>query len=312
MTRWSQGAGWLAVVAGVLIFSTDGIVIRQITLPPIAISFWVQAASAMILLLSQCRRLPCDVKILQKHPSSLRLLLVMGLLRAIDTLAFITAIFWAPIAKVIVVAYLFPIFTMLLAYRFLGERVAARSLVAALIALAGIVVLVLPELGPTAAGDLPGLILAGVVSLVVAIKRVLIKGVNPDIPTKLIVLTEVVLAAIFLAPFLLFLTSSGPVSSQNIIFIVLAGVLYGIVANAIILSGLRVVPAGPAAVVGYLEPVAASLLAWWLLSESISYYTFIGGMFVLVGSLATVLSQMDNDKLVSTPYRDVNGGGHAI
>jgi drug/metabolite transporter (DMT)-like permease len=284
----------LAIVIGVLVFSTDGIVFRQITLPPITIAFWTQAVAAIILAALQGRGVFQHSPLLKNRSARYRFL-VLGTLRAMDTVAFITAVFLAPIAKVIVVAYLFPIYTMLLAYRFLGEQMTRRSIVAALTALAGIVILVWPELGPTSTGDLSGLLLAGFVSLSVAVKRVLLKGFDPAIPSRLILLIEASLGALVLAPFVLLGDRPEVISSQNIMFVVLAGVLYGVVAHTLMLTGLRVVPAGSAAVVGYLEPVLASLLAWWLLGESVSAYTFVGGMLVLAGSFTVMLSHMQRE-----------------
>ncbi len=292
----------MAIVAGVLVFSTDGIMFRQITLPPLTIAFWTQAIAAVILLTWQGRALHRYPRLLQNQ-STLYRLLVLGILRAMDTVAFISAVFLAPIAKVIVVAYLFPIYTMLLAYRFLGERMTMGSIGAALTALLGIIVLVLPELGPASTGDLPGLLLAGFVSFSVAIKRVLLKSFDPVIPSRLILLVEASLGALILAPFFLFGDRPESISGQNIMFMVLAGVLYGVVAHTLMLTGLRVVPAGSAAVVGYLEPVSASLLAWWLLGESVSTYTFIGGMLVLAGSLTVMLNQMQKERSVPLPYQ---------
>lgn len=291
MKRRSPEIGWLTIVVGILVFSTDGIMFRQITLSPLTIAFWTQAIAAALLLVWQGRVLRQHLPLLQ-HQSAFYRLLVLGILRAMDTVAFISAVFMAPIAKVIVVAYLFPIYTMLLAYRFLGERMTPGSIGAALAALVGIIVLVLPELGPASAGDLPGLLLAGFVSLTVAIKRVLLKGFNLAIPSRLILLVEASLGTLILAPFFLLGERPEYVSNQNLIFLVLAGTLYGVVAHTLVLTGLRLVPAGSAAVVGYLEPVSASLLAWWLLGESVSIYTFVGGSLVLAGSFSVMLSQM--------------------
>ena len=117
-------------------------------------------------------------------------------------------------------------------------------------------------------------------------------------------LVEASLATLILAPFVLLGDSLEIISGQNMMFIFLAGLLYGVVAHALMLTGLRVVPAGSAAVVGYLEPVSASLLAWWLLGESVSVYTLVGGTLVLAGSLAVMLSQMRKERSTAIPRQD--------
>lgn len=302
MKHWPQGIGWLAVVVGTLIFSTGSIIIRYIDLPPIAIAFWIQLVSTLILILWQWRTLRQYFRLWQDRSLVYRLL-ALGVLVAVDRLAFTTAVWLAPVAKVLVVAYLFPINTMLLAYYFLGERVSPRSMIAALTALSGIVILVFPELNPASTGDLPGLLLAGVVSLVVAINRVLLKGIDPGIPTRLILLAESILALMTLAPFV-FLAGPVSVSNQAVMLILLSGILHGVVAHAIVMAALRVLPTGPAAVVSYIEPVAASLLAWWLLAEPISLYTLVGGAFILIGSLTAMLNQIGQAAVTFAPCRD--------
>lgn len=287
----SEEVGWISIVSGTLIFSTGGIIIRYIDLPALTIAFWTQFVIMVILLIWQGRYISEIWAILLRHRPSFYRLLALGALRTIDRVAFTVAILIAPIAKVLVVTYLFPIYTMLLAYHFLDERITARSVGAALTALTGIFILVLPELGPASSGDLPGLVLGGIVGLAVATNRILIKGVDARISTPRMMLVESIVATMILAPIAL-MTAPLPDTNFAMGLIFLSGVLHGGIAHAIVLAGLRVVPAGPAATVGYLEPIVAALLAWWLLAEPISIYTFAGGLLILVGSLTTVLSQM--------------------
>lgn len=305
MKRWPQATSWLAVLTGILLFSTDSIVLRQITLPPVMISCGSHIVTSLVLAVWQWRRLPQYLPLLRDRGLIYRLL-VLGVLRGTGVVAFVSAIFLAPVAKVVVISYLFPIYTMLLAYRFLGEPLTGRFIGAALTALIGIVVLVLPELGPASSGELPGLLLAGYVSISVAISRVVLKGIDSAIPSQFILLTEAVLAVVTLAP-LAFLTPVGSVSVKAALLVALTGVLYGIIAHAVILVGLRIVPAGPAAVLGYIEPVSSSLLAWWLLAEPISLYTLSGGLLILTGSLMAVLSQMRRPVLTPISYQESTG-----
>lgn len=305
MKRWSQGAGWAAVATGTLLFSTGGILIRHIHLPPLAITFWSQLVTMLAVMAWQWRILRSPpFKLLQKR-ATLYQLLALGVVVAVDRAAFTAAIWLAPVAKVLVVAYLYPVYTMLLAHWFLNERMTARTALAALTALFGTVILVWPDLQPASASDLPGLLLAGVVSVAVAIGRVLLKSIDRSVPTPLIMLAESTLATIILAPVAV-LTAPVPVPREAAALLLLSGVLYGVLAHAIVLAGLRVVAAGPAATIGYLEPVAASLLAWWLLSEPLSAYIVVGGTLTLAGSLAAMLIQLNAP--AAAPIRYKKGG----
>lgn len=305
MRQWSDGVGWLAVLTGVLMFSTDSIVLRQIALPPVVISCGSHTVTTIIFAVWQWRSLPHYLPHLQDRAVVYRLL-VLGLLRATGAVAFVAAVFLAPIAKVVVISYLFPIYTMFLAYRFLGEPLTGRFVSAALVALVGIVVLVLPELGPTSSNEWPGLLLAGYVGISVAIGRVLLKDIPARTPNQFILLMEAVIAAVTLTPFAL-LTLEMPISGRAALLVAANGILYGVAARTIILIGLRRVPAGPAAVLGYVEPVSTSLLAWWLLAEPISSYTLIGGLLILGGSLMAVLSQIRRAPALPVSYQDSVG-----
>lgn len=302
MTNWSQVTGWFAIVTGTLIFSTGSIIIRNIDIPPLAIAFWTQVVSTAVLIAWKWPLLK-QYPVLLQDRNLLYRFLALGVLVAIDRLAFTTAVWMAPVAKVLVVAYLFPIHTMLLASRVLNEPITARMMMAGLTALIGIVVLVFPELGPTTVGELPGLILAGVVSLAVAANRILLKGVDPSIPTGFILLAESVVATLTLAPFAIMATPP-LVSFQTIALILVSGAFHGVIAHAVVMSALRILPAGPAAIVSYVEPVAATLLAWWLLSEVISPFTLVGGILILTGSLNAMLSQT-NQILTAGRYNKI-------
>jgi drug/metabolite transporter (DMT)-like permease len=282
------GLGWLAVITGALIFSTGGIFIRYLSLPAVAIAFLTQSVTMLVLLCWQLPQFRTNWRLLREKRGSLYRILGLGVLRSMDRLFFTAAVLLAPIAKVLVIAFLFPIITIILAHRFLGERITARSVIAALTALTGVIILVLPELQASGSGDLQGMMLAGVVAIVLATIRIVLKGVDRSIPTPFMLTVENLVATATLAPImLLILPVRIPLESFSLI--ILGGLLYGVVAHAIVLAGLRRVPAGPAAIVGYLEPVSAVLLAWWLLSEPVTLYTLFGGTLILAGSLSAVL-----------------------
>jgi drug/metabolite transporter (DMT)-like permease len=57
------------------------------------------------------------------------------------------------------------------------------------------------------------------------------------------------------------------------------------------LTGLRMVGAVRASIISSMEPLAAALLAFFLLSETVSAGTFLGGAMILVGAIGASLAR---------------------
>ena len=65
-----------------------------------------------------------------------------------------------------------------------------------------------------------------------------------------------------------------------ILWVVVMGTL---VPYLFVIGGLRILSASTASVIGILEPVLASLFAWWLLSEALNNIQVAGAIVVVVG-----------------------------
>jgi drug/metabolite transporter (DMT)-like permease len=264
--------------------------IRYIDLAPILIAFWTELITTLVMIVWQWDDLRKSVGPLLNDRFSLYSLIAFGVLRAVDRVAFATAVVLAPIAKVLTLVYLFPIYTLVLAHWLLDERVTGKLVLAAFTALAGAIVMIVPDLGmsPASRNSTVGLLLAVLVSLTVSVRRIILKSVDDTVATPLVLLTGSAVATCTLAPIVPMIEVRN-LTRQAVALLLVSGTLHGVIGQIVMLTGLRIVAASRAAVLGYLEPVAGALLSWWLLAEQPSWPTAIGGTLILAGSAVCVV-----------------------
>ncbi|PRW63753.1 EamA family transporter [Actinopolyspora mortivallis] len=67
---------------------------------------------------------------------------------------------------------------------------------------------------------------------------------------------------------------------------------------------VRKLSAPVAGAIAYLEPVVATVLAWWLLSEHLGAVQIVGGVLVLLGAYAAQRRTSENNERVSEPVAE--------
>jgi drug/metabolite transporter (DMT)-like permease len=86
------------------------------------------------------------------------------------------------------------------------------------------------------------------------------------------------MVAIFLLPFILNIS----VPSQSLPYLFILGVVHSTIAPLLYTQGFKRVRANEAAILGYFEPVGATLLAYVFLHESPGIAALIGGALILL------------------------------
>lgn len=135
-----RGAGIAAVVLAVTGFSWGFIIVKVIGLPPPVLAFWRLLIGATVLLgVAWMMRVPL--------PARTPALLFSGLTFAAHQLLFVTATNATSVAIVTLVAASQPLLVGLVSHRIVGERVAPSLLGYALLAVAGVAVVVHANFG---------------------------------------------------------------------------------------------------------------------------------------------------------------------
>lgn len=267
--------GVLLLVASAVTFSSAGLFTKGVVASAWAVIFWRGLFAAILTTAWVSQRRAFRQEFLAMGKSGL----AVGVIGAIGTAAFIPAFKLTSIANVALIYAVAPMIAAALAWLWMRERMGRRTLVGALAALGGVVVIVSGSIGQV---YLRGDILALTMTLAMATVMVIYRKF-PETPTA----GPSVLQSLFLlGPSFVFGDPLGT-ASHEIAILAAFGLLFA-VASVTLAEGAKRVPAGQAALLSALEVPLAPVLAYWAFTEVPQTATFIGGAIVLVAVLMSI------------------------
>lgn len=148
------GLGLFGAAIAVSAWGSSGVIVKAVDLDPVAISFYRFTIYSLAIFLVLCIR---------GNTPTLRVLRYSaagGISLGIDVVLFFTAVKTTTIVNATTIGALQPIIVLSIASRFFGERIRAREVAAAIVAIAGVVVVVTQSSGNpewNGAGDLAAL-----------------------------------------------------------------------------------------------------------------------------------------------------------
>ncbi len=210
-----------------------------------------------------------------------KLLALSGLCGFVSSVCNITSISSIPLYQALVLIYLYPVYTLLLAAPLNHEPVSGRSLALVGTAILGCVILVWPDeaIGLSfGRGQLIGLLGAFLYSLgQVLIRRVGEgnSGLEPTFYYSLYALAlSWPLAAIF--------SGGMGIGSAEGFFTALTLAALGVAAQGLGYAALRWLPAFKVGLIGSLELPAGAVLSWLLFDDPMSLRTLFGGLMIVL------------------------------
>jgi drug/metabolite transporter (DMT)-like permease len=269
--------GVFYAVGAATLFSTAGVIVRRIDLPAWDISFWrsiLLVVTLSPLLVWQRRTIWIDVR--NAGPS----LFFSGLVLSGSFIAFILALGLAPVANVLIVFGATPFITALLARLFLGEPLHRHTLLASAVAVVGLALSVASSLR---SGAIAGMTMAFIVVLCMSSNYVIVRHRRDVGMTPALVLAGVISAVValpFAAPSRLdlgqvpWLLALGPGQLAG-------GLLF-------YMASLKRIPAGRAALLGLMELVLGPIWVWAIDGEKPADLTLVGGAIVIGAAAANV------------------------
>lgn len=215
------------------------------------------------------------------------MLVAVGLTAGVANLGYVVATLFGEVTRVLLLFYLAPLWTVLLAWLILGEKVTRAGILVISLSLAGAVVMLWhPALGlpwPEKPAEWLGLVAGFFFSLT----NVLIKK-SSDLPIELKTLSVfvgVLLLCVILWPFF-------PVGARvlpAISWLMLGAVGITLVfTNAIVQYGLIHTAAAQAIVIMLFELVVAAAASWVLAGETLSLRDWLGGALIVSASLMSI------------------------
>jgi len=274
----SSGAiGVACAISAAIVFSTGGLLVRQVDLPAWDVSFWRSALMivAILPLLLWRRR---EVWIDMRNAGGALFASAAGL--AGSMVAFILALGLAPVANVLIMFGATPFITALVARLVLGEPMHRHTIVAMAAATAG---LALSVAGSLAAGALAGMAVSLIVVLCMSANYVVVRRHRHVGMAPALALAGVISALISL-PF----ADPATIGATDLPWLLALGP--GQLAGGLLLymAALKRIPAGRAALLGLLELVLGPIWVWLVDGERPGSLTLLGGAIVIGSAAANV------------------------
>jgi drug/metabolite transporter (DMT)-like permease len=213
------------------------------------------------------------------------LLALLGVVDALNALLYFRALAEGAVAHGVLAHYLAPVLVALAAPRLLGEPRAARTPLALALALGGTAVLLFstPGASASAAAARHAFLFGAASALFYAGSVLLSKRLASDFGDAELLAWHVLLGGLLVA------AVSWPLGPPaELIWPAAGSVVSGLGAGLLYYAGLRRIAAERAAILSYLEPVAAVLCGWLAFGEAPGLGALAGGALVVAGGAIVI------------------------
>jgi DME family drug/metabolite transporter len=280
--RWR---GYGETFSAALINGSIGTIVSYATMPVVmlvSLRMWF-AGAALALVLGVRRSWPRP-----KDRATLLRLLVLGLVLAANLTCYFIAIRETGVAVAIFTSYLAPVYVAVVAPRISGVRTEPVVVAALAVALAGMLVILVP--GLRGAGLDPGGLAAGVAAgAFYAVYLMLSKSLRRSgLEATGIVFVIAVITALVLLPWGLAESTAADFTATNVLMAAVLGVITTALTFSLFIDGMHFIKVQHASIMGYIEPVSAPLYAYLLLGQRPSGWTLFGGALIVVAGVAVV------------------------
>lgn len=271
----NTSAGTLLVVTSAITFSTAGLFTKGVDAGAWDVIFWRGLSAAAFTCLWIVLRGSARHDFAGMGASGW----AVGVVGALGTAAFIPSFKLTSIANVSLIYAISPLIAALLAWIFIAERAAPRTLAGCLAALVGVAIIVSGSLGQISLyGDLLALWMTIAMASIMVIYRAFPQtpGAGPQVLQSLLLLP---CAALLGAPL--------SVAPGEIAILIAFGLLFAI-ASVTLAEGAKRIASGQTALLSSLETPLAPVFAFFVFAEIPERATFLGGALVLVAVLASI------------------------
>jgi len=280
---------YLKIIAAMLIWSTWGPMIRWLGLPPTVVLFYTSLIAGCIV--------PLVLKFRGEFPPEIfslkywYLFILLAAASIVNNVTYFYALGHTTVSNAVFTHYTAPIMVAVLAPLLIAERLQKVTIISLPIAVIGMVLIVRSSGGlDINSAHLPG-ILAGTASgvayafIIIYTRSLSILHLNQKAVLVLLWMTALATApAAILTDYTLNL--------RIILLLCLTGVFHSTIAPLMYFSALRRVLAQHAAILGYIEPLAAIPLAFLFLSETPSLVALFGGILIVLSGYLVVHARL--------------------
>ena len=213
---------------------------------------------------------------LYKKMRALDLLVTVSL--ALGFIFYLLSLFNTSVANTVLVLSTGPFVAALLGWIVLGERVTMVTVIAMIVAIAGVLVMVS---GGVSSADILGIAYAFMAVLAFAVMIVTLRKLGPERNTLSAVSLAGVMASLMCLPFIATLQ----ISAHDLLMAIFLGSLQVGLGFILITLGSRSVPSAQVPLLALGETALAPLWVWLVINETPARNTLIGGALVLAAVL---------------------------
>jgi drug/metabolite transporter (DMT)-like permease len=279
---------YLKIIASMLIWSTWGLIIRWLALPAVVVLFYSSLIASFTV--------PAVLHVRGELAlSGVRevwwLFAFLAVSSITNNISYFYSLGHTTVSNAVFTHYTAPLLVAVLAPLMIAERILKVTLISLPIAALGMVMIVLSEGGlRTTSGDMSG-IAAGMVSgiayaFIIIFSRKLSRMLLHHQAVVIILWTTTLVTAPWA------LTMDYHLHYRTAGLLLITGLMHSTLAPLLYYSALKKVMAQHAAILGYMEPLAAIPLAYLFLSETPTFVALFGGLLILFSGYLVIHSRM--------------------
>lgn len=280
---------YLKIVGAMLIWSTWGLLIRWMSLPPVVVLFYGSLVASLAV--SAVFKIRGEFPHFQFNSEPWFLFGSLVLASLGNNLTYFYSLGHTTVSNAVFSHYIAPVVVAVLAPLFISERIQRVTLISLPVAVCGMSLIVASSGGLRLdSAHLPG-ITAGAASgvayavVVIVTRELSRRGMYQKALLVLLWTTTIITAPSALA-------MQYHLTVRTLILLVAAGLFHSTTAPLLYFSALKQVLAQHAAILGYVEPLSAVPLAFLFLSEAPSAFALIGGILIIFSGYLIVHARL--------------------
>jgi RarD protein len=274
--------GHIHFIIAMLIFGSIGVFVKNINLSSSEIAFLRGVIGCIFLVgLSFLIKQRPSFKAIKEN---FLLLILSGAAIGFNWIFLFESYHYTTVSNATVCYYFAPIFVMVLAPIILKEKITPVKVICIIAAMVGLLLIaksgtsINSESYQHSVGIMYGLLAAALYASVILMNKFIINLTGFETT-----LVQLMTGVLVLFPYVLVkdhMNFSG-VNAQSILFILIVGIIHTGIAYFFYFSSLKSLKGQTIAVLSYIDPIFAVLLAALLLGESMSFIQIMGGIFIL-------------------------------
>lgn len=273
------------IIVSMIIWGSIGIFVREIDLSSIEIAFLRAFIGSVFLgLVILLKRIKLDKKLLKKN---IVLLILSGMALGANWFLLFEAMKYTTISNAILSYYFAPIFIVLFSAILFKEKITSKNIFYLLVSITGLFIIMKSDGLELSYGfnHVKGVFygLSGaVVYAIIVILNKHIKGLSGVHTTIL----QLLIASISLTPFIFKNIGYNllALNSKMWIFILMLGIVHTGIAYLLYFSAIKNVKGKSIAILSYLDPIVAVIMAFIFLQESMNKFQIFGALLILISS----------------------------